>query len=86
MNWRLSALDGINLISNSDSHSLAKIGREANVFDTDKTYNGIADVLKTKDISKFLFTVEFFPEEGKYHFKKGEQREGITQKSLFKIN
>ncbi|HEA84502.1 MAG TPA: DNA helicase UvrD [Candidatus Wildermuthbacteria bacterium] len=68
MNWRLSALDNITLISNSDSHSLPKIGREANIFNTDKTYNGIADVLKTKNKDKFLFTVEFFPEEGKYHY------------------
>ncbi|MCP6726879.1 MAG: endonuclease Q family protein [Patescibacteria group bacterium] len=68
MNWRLSALDDINLISNSDSHSLAKIGREANIFDTEKTYKGISDVLKKKDNKKFLFTVEFFPEEGRYHY------------------
>ncbi|HEB13671.1 MAG TPA: DNA helicase UvrD [candidate division CPR3 bacterium] len=68
MNWRLSALDDINLISNSDSHSLAKIGREANIFDTEKTYKGISDVLKKKDNKKFLFTIEFFPEEGRYHY------------------
>jgi len=68
MNWRLSALDNITLISNSDSHSLAKIGREANVFDTELSYPAIAEALKTKDPSKFLYTVEFFPEEGKYHY------------------
>jgi len=68
MNWRLSQLDNIALISNSDSHSLAKIGREANVFDTDVSYGGIAEAIKTKDPAKFLFTVEFFPEEGKYHY------------------
>lgn len=68
MNWRLSQLDNIALISNSDSHSLAKIGREANVFDTEVSYEGIAQALKTKDPAKFLFTVEFFPEEGKYHY------------------
>ena len=68
MNWRISKLDNIALISNSDSHSLAKIGREANVFDTEVSYFGIADALKTKDPTKFLFTVEFFPEEGKYHY------------------
>lgn len=68
MNWRLSALDNITLISNSDSHSLAKIGREVNVFDTEVSYLGIAEALKTKDPSKFLYTVEFFPEEGKYHY------------------
>ena len=68
MNWRLSALDRFTLISNSDSHSPAKIGREANVFDCDLSYNAIRDVLKTKDKKRFLYTIEFFPEEGKYHF------------------
>lgn len=68
MNWRLSALDKITLISNSDSHSLAKIGREANVFDTEISYPAIAEAIKTKDPSKFLYTIEFFPEEGKYHY------------------
>lgn len=68
MNWRLSALDKITLISNSDSHSPQKIGREANVFDCDLNYQTIREVLKTKDKSKFLYTVEFFPEEGKYHY------------------
>jgi len=68
MNWRLSALDNIALISNSDAHSLGKIGREANSFDTDLSYSGICDALKTKDPKKFFYTIEFFPEEGKYHY------------------
>lgn len=68
MNWRLSALDKITLISNSDSHSPKKIGREANFFDTRLDYDSIISAIKSKDPSKFLFTVEFFPEEGKYHF------------------
>lgn len=68
MNWRLSALDRFSLVSNSDSHSPAKIGREANVFDCELNYNVIRDALKTKDRKKFLYTIEFFPEEGKYHF------------------
>ncbi|MBI1984898.1 MAG: hypothetical protein HYS60_02180 [Candidatus Wildermuthbacteria bacterium] len=68
MNWRLSALDKVALLSNSDSHSLQKIGREANVFDADLSYEGIMDALKTKDPKKFLHTIEFFPEEGKYHY------------------
>ncbi|MEK7080338.1 MAG: endonuclease Q family protein [Patescibacteria group bacterium] len=66
MNWRLSQLDKITLISNSDAHSPQKIGREANIFDTDLSYSGIMDAIKTK--SKFLYTIEFFPEEGKYHY------------------
>jgi len=68
MNWRLSTLDNISLISNSDSHSPAKIGREANVFDTDLSYFSIIDAIKTKNKEKFLYTIEFFPEEGKYHY------------------
>ncbi len=68
MNWRLSALDRFVLVSNSDSHSPEKIGREANVFDTDLSYFAISQAMKQKDPAKFLFTVEFFPEEGKYHF------------------
>lgn len=68
MNWRLSALDRFALISNSDSHSPAKIGREANMFDCELSYGAIRDALRTKDRAKFLKTIEFFPEEGKYHY------------------
>ena len=68
MNWRLSALDRFTLISNSDSHSPAKIGREANVFDCELNYKTIREVLQAKDKKRFLYTIEFFPEEGKYHF------------------
>ncbi|MFH1462705.1 MAG: endonuclease Q family protein [bacterium] len=68
MNWRLSALDKVSLISNSDSHSPQKIGREANVFDTEISYKDIIGAIKSKDPRKFLYTIEFFPEEGKYHF------------------
>ena len=68
MNWRLSKLDKISLISNSDSHSLQKIGREANVFDCSLSYDGLVNAIKSKDPKQFLFTIEFFPEEGKYHY------------------
>lgn len=68
MNWRLSASDRIALISNSDAHSPAKLGREANVFDTELDYKSIIEAIKTKNPEKFLYTIEFFPEEGKYHF------------------
>jgi uncharacterized protein (TIGR00375 family) len=68
MNWRLSALDKICLISNSDAHSPNRIGREANVFDCEMDYKEIIKAIKTKDKEKFIFTIEFFPEEGKYHF------------------
>ncbi|MFA4991572.1 MAG: endonuclease Q family protein [Candidatus Omnitrophota bacterium] len=68
MNWRWSKLDRFNLISNSDSHSPQKIGREANVFDVEMSYRSVMDALKKKDNKKFLYTIEFFPEEGKYHY------------------
>ncbi|MBU0758792.1 MAG: endonuclease Q family protein [Candidatus Omnitrophica bacterium] len=68
MNWRWSKLDRFSLISNSDSHSPRKIGREANIFDTEMSYKAVTDALKAKDNKKFLSTIEFFPEEGKYHF------------------
>lgn len=68
MNWRLSKLDSIALISNSDSHSLQRIGREANAFDCEPSYAGIINAIRSRDPQKFLFTVEFFPEEGKYHY------------------
>lgn len=67
MNWRLSALDRYALLSNSDSHSARRIGREANVFDCEVTYDAILQAIRTKDRTKFLRTLEFFPEEGKYH-------------------
>ncbi len=66
MNWRWSVLDGITLISNSDAHSATKIGREANVFETDFSYRGVTDAIKTR--RGFQGTIEFFPEEGKYHY------------------
>ncbi len=68
MNWRVSALDRYSLISNSDAHSPAKIGREANVFSQPLNYSQIREVLQTKDKIRFLYTVEYFPEEGKYHY------------------
>lgn len=68
MNWRLSQLDRVMLVSNSDAHSPAKLGREANVFEAQPDYYELMRILKEKDTSKFLYTVEFFPEEGKYHY------------------
>ncbi len=68
MNWRLSALDKITLISNSDSHSPPHIGREANVFDTEIAYQEVKEAIETKNPQKFLYTIEFFPQEGKYHY------------------
>ncbi len=71
MNWRISSLDKYTLLSNSDAHSVQKIGREANVFDIpeDKlSYGEISNAIIGKDVKKIKMTVEFYPEEGKYHF------------------
>lgn len=66
--WLMPDGQKLALISNSDSHSPRKIGREANVFDTEVSYPAIVSAIKSKDPKKFLYTVEFFPEEGKYHY------------------
>jgi len=69
MNWRLSALDKLTLLSNSDAHSLVNIGREANVMDLDEiTYNEIYKAIKEKDLKKLKYSIEFYPEEGMYHY------------------
>jgi DNA helicase-2/ATP-dependent DNA helicase PcrA len=68
MNWRLSILDKYTLVSNSDAHSPPKLGREANHFNTELSYPSIFEALKTGDPEKYLGTIEFFPEEGKYHY------------------
>lgn len=76
MNWRLSMLDRYTLVSNSDAHSPQKLAREANVFDTDLSYPAIFAALKSGDPEKFLGTIEFFPEEGKYHYD-GHRKCGV---------
>lgn len=75
MNWRLSALDKYILISNSDAHSLVNLGREANVFEGDDlSYSSIIGAIKRRGLReiktdlRLIYTIEFFPEEGKYHF------------------
>lgn len=68
MNWRLSALDDYTLVSNSDAHSPQKLGREANLFDTPLSYDAMAKALESPHSGGFAGTIEFFPEEGKYHF------------------
>lgn len=67
-NHRISFLDKIPLISNSDAHSPSKIGREANVLECELSYLGIKKAIESRSPKKFLHTVEFFPEEGKYHY------------------
>lgn len=65
MNWRVSMLDGLTLVSHSDAHSPSKLGREANLLDTEQSYPALVQAIRTGQ--GFLGTVEFFPEEGKYH-------------------
>jgi uncharacterized protein (TIGR00375 family) len=77
MNWRLSALDRIALISCSDAHSPSHIGREANVFNCELSYFEIVKAIKEKDKNKFLYTIEFYPEEGKYHYD-GHRNCGVS--------
>ncbi|MDP3093807.1 MAG: endonuclease Q family protein [bacterium] len=79
MCWRLSSLDKYTLISNSDSHSLRRIGREANVFEgEDLSYQEIIKAIKkTSQSLKLIYTIEFFPEEGRYHYD-GHRACGIS--------
>ncbi len=66
MNWRIEDLDGVTITSHSDAHSPAKLGREATVVQSALTYNDVIGAIKTGD-KRFIGTIEFFPEEGKYH-------------------
>ena len=66
MNWRVGALDRFQLISNSDAHSPAKLGREATLFDTELSYQGLSAAVRNG--KGMAGTIEFFPEEGKYHY------------------
>jgi uncharacterized protein (TIGR00375 family) len=66
MIWRLSALDRFQLISNSDAHSPSKLGREANLLDIDLSYTGLWNAIQKGE--GLEGTIEFFPEEGKYHY------------------
>ena len=74
MNWACSSLDGYRLVSNSDAHSPPMLGREATVLDTELDYFSIAAALRTGD--GLAGTVEFFPEEGKYHLD-GHRKCGV---------
>lgn len=75
MNWRISKLDRYQLVSNSDAHSPSKLGREANLLDIDCSYEGLYRVIQTGE--GLEGTVEFFPEEGKYHFD-GHRKCGVS--------
>ena len=68
MNWRLSQLDPYVVVSNSDAHSPPKLGRETTMYDTECTYPAIYKALSDPEDKGLSGTVEFFPEEGKYHY------------------
>ncbi len=74
MNWRVRGLDGITLVSNSDAHSAAKLGREANLLRIDPGYEALLRALRTRE--GFEGTIEFYPEEGKYHLD-GHRKCGV---------
>jgi DNA helicase II / ATP-dependent DNA helicase PcrA len=76
MNWLCSFLDRYTLVSNSDAHSPEKLGREANLFDTELSYPKIISAMKGQDPQGFKGTIEFFPQEGKYHLD-GHRKCGI---------
>jgi uncharacterized protein (TIGR00375 family) len=90
MNWRLSQLDRLAIVSFSDAHSMWpwRIGREATVFDLNKLdYNQLFRAIKTRE--GLVETLEFFPEEGKYHYDghrdcgvSMEPREAIRQRNI----
>jgi len=70
MNWRLSQNDRFTIISASDAHSLSRIGREATVLEMEQdkfNYDEFFRIIKEKDKNNLKFTIEYFPEEGKYH-------------------
>ncbi|MBU2488288.1 MAG: UvrD-helicase domain-containing protein [Proteobacteria bacterium] len=77
MNWRVPDLDGLTLVSHSDAHSPAKLMREANILDTDLSYAGLRRALDLGPKGGFAGTIEFFPEEGKYHLD-GHRKCGVV--------
>ncbi|MBI4053947.1 MAG: DNA helicase UvrD [Candidatus Doudnabacteria bacterium] len=72
MNWRVSNLDKVALVASSDAHSLHRIAREGNVFDLpagqELSYDWVYNTIKEKDPKRFLFTVKYYPQEGRYHY------------------
>ncbi|MFP4445480.1 MAG: UvrD-helicase domain-containing protein [Desulfosudaceae bacterium] len=85
MNWRVSGIDGLTLVSNSDAHSPAKLGREACLFDTELSYAAMRSALETGDPRHYLGTFEFYPEEGKYHYD-GHRKCGVCSHPAETIN
>ena len=74
MNWQISALDGYQLVSHSDAHSPSKLGREADLLDIELSYRGLWNAVQKGE--GLTGTIEFFPEEGKYHYD-GHRKCGV---------
>lgn len=74
MNWKVPELDDRAIVSFSDAHSLPKMGRELTYFNGELSYDGLINSLRTQDIA---YTLEFFPEEGKYHHS-GHRKCGVS--------
>ena len=74
MNWRMPELDDVSIVSFSDAHSLPKMARELTVIDGELSYDGLRQALEEHSIA---YTVEFFPEEGKYH-NSGHRKCGVN--------
>lgn len=94
MNWRLSELDNISIVSSSDAHSPENLGREATVLELEQmTYDNIFAALKTPDAKNSIIeTIEFYPEEGKYHYDghrackvRLTPKETIQQKGICRV-
>ena len=68
MNWRLSALDPFPLVSHSDAHSPKNLAREADIFEAELSYEGLSGALRGGGRDELIGTIEFYPEEGKYHY------------------
>jgi uncharacterized protein (TIGR00375 family) len=72
MNWAVPSLDRFSIISNSDAHSPEKLGREATVFEMEPSFASLAGALRRDssggNAADILYTLEFFPQEGKYHY------------------
>lgn len=76
MHWMCSFLDEYTLISNSDAHSPQKLGRNANLFDTELSYSAICEAIASGAPDKFLGTIDLYPQEGKYHYD-GHRKCGV---------
>jgi len=77
MHWSCTFLDPFTLVSNSDAHSPEKLGRNANIFDTELSYTAMTEALKEGDPERFLGTIDLFPQEGKYHYD-GHRKCGVV--------